>query len=156
MIQKTLTLQMPNEVEMHEFGVTLGRLLQRGDVLSLNGPLGAGKTTLTRGIGEGVGASGNISSPTFLIARTHQSKSGIPFVHIDAYRLSHVNELLDLDIDYQNSISVIEWGSGYADGLTDSILEIEIARELETENRSLTLSGTGRFEDISNFIDEQK
>jgi tRNA threonylcarbamoyladenosine biosynthesis protein TsaE len=78
--------------------------LQPGDIVSLNGELGAGKTTLTKSIGEGSGVQGNISSPTFLIARTHQTISDVPFVHIDAYRLSNPRELDDLDNDYSNTI----------------------------------------------------
>ena len=147
-----LVIEIATEDQMHEFGVRLGSLLVAGDVLSLNGPLGAGKTTLTRGIGEGLEAQGNVSSPTFLIARTHQSRSGIPFHHIDAYRLSTPAELDDLDIDFAGSISVIEWGKGYAEGLTDSMLEIQIERDLETDLRTMSFSGTGRFSDPADFL----
>ena len=147
-----VVLEIATEDQMHEFGVRLGSLLVAGDVLSLNGPLGAGKTTLTRGIGEGLEVQGNVSSPTFLIARTHQSRSGIPFHHIDAYRLSTPAELDDLDIDFAGSISVIEWGSGYAEGLTDSMLEIQIERDLETDLRTMSISGTGRFSDPADFL----
>ena len=139
---------------MHELGVRLGSLLKPGDLVSLNGVLGAGKTTLTKAIGEGVGVQGSISSPTFLIARTHPTKSGIPFVHIDAYRLSAPRELDDLDIDYSNSISVIEWGKGFTDGLSGSLLEIEIERFLDSEDRKLTVSGQGRLGDVFEVIGE--
>ena len=141
---------------MHELGIRLGSLLEPGDLVSLNGVLGAGKTTLTKAIGEGVGVQGSISSPTFLIARTHPTKSGTHFVHIDAYRLSAPRELDDLDIDYQNSISVIEWGKGFTDGLTESLVEVNIERFLESEDRELTVSGQGRFSDVSNFLGETK
>jgi tRNA threonylcarbamoyl adenosine modification protein YjeE len=141
---------------MHQLGVRLGSLLEPGDLVSLNGVLGAGKTTLTKAIGEGVGVQGSISSPTFLIARTHPTRSGVQFVHIDAYRLSDPRELDDLDIDYQNSISVIEWGKGFTDGLSESLLEIDIERFLESEDRELTVSGQGRFSDVSNFLGETK
>jgi tRNA threonylcarbamoyl adenosine modification protein YjeE len=141
---------------MHELGVQLGSLLEPGDLVSLNGVLGAGKTTLTKAIGEGAGVQGSISSPTFLIARTHPTKSGPSFVHIDAYRLSAPRELDDLDIDYQNSISVIEWGKGFTDGLSESILEIKIERFLESEDRKLSVSGEGRFSDVSKFLGETK
>ena len=149
-----LVLEIPTEDQMHEFGKRLGSLLIAGDVLSLNGPLGAGKTTLTRGIGEGVMAEGNVSSPTFLIARTHSTKSGIPFHHIDAYRLASAAELDDLDIDYAGSISVIEWGSGYVDDLSESLLEINIERDLETDLRTMTITGLGRFSDPAQFLGE--
>lgn len=150
----SLVIEIPTEDQMHELGRRLGQLLIAGDLLSLNGPLGAGKTTLTRGIGEGLGAEGNVSSPTFLIARTHPTKSGVPFHHIDAYRLSSSAELDDLDIDFAGSVSVIEWGKGFAEGLTDSLLEISIERDLETDLRTLTFSGTARFGDVKTFLGE--
>ena len=148
----SLVVEIATEDQMHEFGLRLGSLLVAGDLVSLNGPLGAGKTTLTRGIGEGLEAKGNVSSPTFLIARTHVTNSGTPFHHIDAYRLSTPAELDDLDIDFAGSISVIEWGSGYAEGLTDSMLEIQIERDLETDLRTMTISGSGRFSDPADFL----
>ncbi|MFM7014063.1 MAG: tRNA (adenosine(37)-N6)-threonylcarbamoyltransferase complex ATPase subunit type 1 TsaE [Actinomycetota bacterium] len=139
----SLELSVPAEDQMHEFGVALGKILKPGDLVSLNGPLGAGKTTLTRGIGEGVGARGNISSPTFLIARTHETNSGTPFIHIDAYRLGGAAELDDLDIDFANSISVIEWGRGFTDGLVESQLEIDIDRTMENDERIVKLNAIG-------------
>jgi tRNA threonylcarbamoyl adenosine modification protein YjeE len=117
--------------------------------------LGAGKTTLTKAIGEGVGVQGSISSPTFLIARTHPTALGIPFVHIDAYRLGAPRELDDLDIDYSNSISVIEWGRGFTEGLSESLLEIEIERFLESEERKITVSGQGRLGDVFEVLGEK-
>jgi len=141
---------------MHELGFRLGSLLKPGDLVSLNGVLGAGKTTLTKAIGEGVGVQGSISSPTFLIARTHPTASGTPFVHIDAYRLSAPRELDDLDIDYSNSISVIEWGRGFTDGLSESLLYIQIERFLESEDRQLTVSGEGRLGDVFEVLGESK
>jgi tRNA threonylcarbamoyl adenosine modification protein YjeE len=141
---------------MQQLGRRLGATLQQGDLISLNGVLGAGKTTLTKAIGEGVGVKSSISSPTFLIARTHQTSSGIPFVHIDAYRLSNPRELDDLDIDYSNSISVIEWGKGFTESLAESILEIEIERFLESEDRKLTISGQGRFANAAEMFGDLK
>ena len=141
---------------MQQLGRRLGATLQQGDLISLNGVLGAGKTTLTKAIGEGVGVKSSISSPTFLIARTHQTSSGIPFVHIDAYRLSNPRELDDLDIDYSNSISVIEWGKGFTESLAESILEIEIERYLESEDRKLTISGQGRFANADELFGDLK
>lgn len=141
---------------MHKLGKSLGEILEPGDIVSLNGVLGAGKTTLTRSIGEGVGAKGSISSPTFLIARTHPTTSGTNFVHMDAYRLSSPSELDDLDVDYANSICVIEWGKDYTDGLSESLLEIQIERFLESEDRKLTFSGQGRFSDIANILERLK
>jgi tRNA threonylcarbamoyladenosine biosynthesis protein TsaE len=151
-----LSILIQNEQQMHELGVRLGSLLEPGDLVSLNGVLGAGKTTLTKAIGAGLGVVGNISSPTFLIARTHPTKPGSQFVHIDAYRLSDPRELDDLDIDYSNSICVIEWGRGFTDGLSESILEIEIKRFLESEERQLTISGQGRLGDVFETLGETK
>jgi tRNA threonylcarbamoyl adenosine modification protein YjeE len=145
-----------DEQQMQQLGRRLGGTLQQGDLISLNGVLGAGKTTLTKAIGEGVGVKSSISSPTFLIARTHQTSSGIPFVHIDAYRLSNPRELDDLDIDYSNSISVIEWGKGFTESLAESILEIEIERFLESEDRKLTISGQGRFANAAELFGDLK
>jgi tRNA threonylcarbamoyl adenosine modification protein YjeE len=153
---KQLSILIENENQMHELGVRLGSLLKPGDLVSLNGVLGAGKTTLTKAIGEGVGVQGSISSPTFLIARTHPTALGIPFVHIDAYRLGAPRELDDLDIDYSNSISVIEWGRGFTDGLSESLLEIEIERFLESEERKITVSGQGRLGDVFEVLGARK
>ena len=153
---KQLSILIEKESQMHELGVRLGSLLKPGDLISLNGVLGAGKTTLTKAIGEGVGVQGSISSPTFLIARTHPTESGTSFVHIDAYRLSAPRELDDLDIDYSNSISVIEWGRGFTDGLSESILEIEIERFLESEERKLTVTGQGRLGDAFEVLGATK
>ena len=153
---KQLSILIEKESQMHELGVRLGSLLKPGDLISLNGVLGAGKTTLTKAIGEGVGVQGSISSPTFLIARTHPTESGTSFVHIDAYRLSAPRELDDLDIDYSNSISVIEWGRGFTDGISESILEIEIERFIESEERKLTISGQGRLGDVFEVLGARK
>lgn len=122
---------IPDAEAMHAFGVNLARGLSAGDLIVLTGPLGAGKTTLTRGLGEGLGVRGAVTSPTFVLARTHPSVvGGAPLVHVDAYRLSNAMELDDLDIDFAHSIVVIEWGRGLLDGITDSWLDIEIERPL--------------------------
>ena len=114
---------------MHEFGRDLAGLLREGDLVVLTGPLGAGKTTLTRGLGEGLRVRGSVTSPTFVLARTHPSTAGgPPLVHVDAYRLASAVELDDLDIDFATSIVVVEWGRGMLDGIADSWLDIEIER----------------------------
>lgn len=128
-----LTIDSPEA--MHELGVKLGGLLVSGDLMILTGPLGAGKTTLTQGIGEGLGVRGGIISPTFVLARIHpsqrvDSEDAPSLVHVDAYRLNSAEELTDLDIDSQlaSGVVVVEWGRGKAEQLSDSYLDIDIAR----------------------------
>ncbi|TFC82292.1 tRNA (adenosine(37)-N6)-threonylcarbamoyltransferase complex ATPase subunit type 1 TsaE [Cryobacterium cheniae] len=120
---------IPDAAAMHEFGRTVAGLLRAGDLIVLTGPLGAGKTTFTRGLGEGLQVRGSVTSPTFVLARTHPSTvGGPPLVHVDAYRLGSALELDDLDIDFARSIVVVEWGRGMLDGIADSWLDIEIER----------------------------
>lgn len=116
---------------METFGEEIGRMLRGGDLVVLTGPLGAGKTTLTRGIAAGVGVRGPVQSPTFVIARTHPSLvGGAPLVHVDAYRLGSALELDDLDIDLDGSVVIVEWGRGMVEGLRDTWWEIELERPL--------------------------
>jgi len=116
--------------DMETLGENIGRMLRAGDLVVLTGPLGAGKTTLTRGIAAGLGVRGPVQSPTFVIARTHPSLvGGAPLVHVDAYRLGSAVELDDLDIDLDSSVVVVEWGRGMVDGLRDSWWEVELDRE---------------------------
>jgi tRNA threonylcarbamoyl adenosine modification protein YjeE len=129
---------------MHEFGLRLAKNLRAGDLVLLTGPLGAGKTTLTRGVGEGLQTIGTVSSPTFVIARTHQRETGeAPLVHVDAYRLSSPAEFDDLDIDLERSITLVEWGRGFTNDLAESWLDIEIDRGNEDDSRIVTVTGHG-------------
>lgn len=124
-----ISTTIPTSEAMHDFGLALAAELRAGDLLVLDGPLGAGKTTFTRGLGEGLGIRGTVTSPTFVLARTHPSVIGGPaLVHVDAYRLSDARELDDLDIDYAGSVVVVEWGAGMVDGVSDSWLEMQIQR----------------------------
>ncbi len=114
---------------MTALGERMGRMLHAGDLVVLAGPLGAGKTTLTRGIAAGLGVRGPVQSPTFVIARTHPSLvGGPPLVHADAYRLGSAAELDDLDLDLEHAVLVVEWGRGLADGLRDAWWEVQLAR----------------------------
>jgi len=143
--------------EMAALGARLAAQLRAGDLVALNGELGAGKTTLTRGLGEALGVRGAVTSPTFVLARTHPRAEGAPLVHVDAYRLRSAVELDDLDIDFETSIVVVEWGAGLLDGITDDWLELDIVRPVggvETEDgvepRTVTVTGHGeRWADLS-------
>ncbi|MGK9146233.1 tRNA (adenosine(37)-N6)-threonylcarbamoyltransferase complex ATPase subunit type 1 TsaE [Plantibacter flavus] len=126
--------------DMHEYGIGLGRALGAGQLLVLTGPLGAGKTTLTRGIGEGLGVRGPVTSPTFVLARTHPSLvDGPPLVHVDAYRLGSALELDDLDIDFARSVVVVEWGAGLLDGVASEWYELVIERPTGAETAAHAL-----------------
>jgi len=117
---------------MHQLGVKLSAHLRAGDLVLVNGPLGAGKTVLAQGVGEGLGVTG-ITSPTFVISRVH--KAAVPFIHVDAYRLVDSENpnlyLDDLDLDIANSITFIEWGGAESARLSEDRLEISIDRSEE-------------------------
>ena len=125
-------------------GRRLARLLQPGDLVVLSGPLGAGKTALTQGIGEGLGVSGRVTSPTFVIARVHQGP--LPMVHVDAYRLRDAGPValddLDLDEEIESSVVVVEWGEGLVEELSDSHLEIRLERH-DDDSRTATVEAVG-------------
>ncbi|MDO9379533.1 MAG: tRNA (adenosine(37)-N6)-threonylcarbamoyltransferase complex ATPase subunit type 1 TsaE [Nocardioidaceae bacterium] len=130
---KTLWLarEMHTASSTYRFGERLASLLRAGDLLVMSGALGAGKTTLTQGIAQGLGVRGPITSPTFVIARDHPSLvDGPPLVHVDAYRLDDVAELDDLDLDtaFEDSVTVVEWGAGVAEQLSDAWLEVRLER----------------------------
>ena len=124
---RTHVLQAPDADAMRGLGRSLAGQLAAGDLIVLSGELGAGKTTFT----QGLGVRGEITSPTFVIARVHPSLVGGPdLVHVDAYRLGGLDELDDLDLDtsLDDAVTVVEWGEGLAEGLSESRLEIEIVR----------------------------
>jgi tRNA threonylcarbamoyladenosine biosynthesis protein TsaE len=114
---------------MHQLGLQISTHLRAGDLVLVNGPLGAGKTVLAQGVGAGLGVSG-ITSPTFVISRVH--KAVIPFIHVDTYRLVDSENpnlyLDDLDLDISNSITVIEWGGAESARLSEDRIEITIDR----------------------------
>ena len=139
---------LPTAEQTREWGARLGRVLRAGDLVVLTGDLGAGKTTLTQGIAEGLGVRGPITSPTFVIARVHPSLVGGPaLVHVDAYRLGGLAELDDLDLDtsLEDSVTIVEWGHGLAEGLSEDRLEITLGGE---DERRASIAATGtRWED---------
>jgi tRNA threonylcarbamoyladenosine biosynthesis protein TsaE len=128
---RTVVFQAPDADAMRGLGRSLAGQLTPGDLIVLSGELGAGKTTFTQGLGAGLGVRGDITSPTFVIARVHPSLVGGPdLVHVDAYRLGGLDELDDLDLDtsLDEAVTVVEWGEGLAEGLSESRLEVLIVR----------------------------
>jgi tRNA threonylcarbamoyladenosine biosynthesis protein TsaE len=127
----------------------LGALLRAGDLLVLSGDLGAGKTTFTQGLGAALKVRGDVTSPTFVISRVHPSLvDGPALVHVDAYRLNGTLELDDLDLEasLEEAVTVVEWGTGIAEDLTDDRLEVEILRDhgdSDVETRTLRLTPVG-------------
>ena len=138
--------------QTRELGRHLARQLRPGDLVILSGPLGAGKTALTQGIGAGLGVRGGVTSPTFVLARVHPGP--VPLVHVDAYRVRDLGpsglEGLDLELALEDSVVVIEWGEGLAAALSDSWLEIDLQRapvsasgDPDEEGRSVRLRAVG-------------
>jgi tRNA threonylcarbamoyladenosine biosynthesis protein TsaE len=123
-------------------GLRISAHLRAGDLLLVNGPLGAGKTVLAQGVGEGLGVTG-VTSPTFVISRVH--KAAVPFIHVDAYRLVDSENpnlyLDDLDLDIANSITLIEWGGAESARLSEDRLEITIDRS--NEERTVEIKAVG-------------
>ena len=144
-------VRVPTAEAMQALGERLAARLTPGDVIIATGGLGAGKTTLTQGIGRGLGTAGRVISPTFVLSRIHPSTTGRPrLVHVDAYRLSGPAELDDLDLDagVADSVTVVEWGRGVAEGLAPDRLEIDIWRSPHAEGgpdseRVVTLRAVG-------------
>jgi tRNA threonylcarbamoyladenosine biosynthesis protein TsaE len=146
----TIEQRVPTAGAMTGLGGRLARLLAAGDLVVLSGSLGAGKTTLTQGIGAGLNVRGPVTSPTFVIARVHPSlASGPDLVHADAYRLGSRAEVddLDLDADLATSVTVVEWGEGLVEALAGSYLTIGIeadqAESEPDEPRTVRISGWG-------------
>ncbi|GHH78624.1 hypothetical protein GCM10018793_29580 [Streptomyces sulfonofaciens] len=146
----SIRISVSSPERMRELGRRLARLLRAGDLVLLTGQLGAGKTTLTRGLGEGLGVRGAVTSPTFVIARVHPPLGdGPPLVHADAYRLGGgLDEMedLDLDVSLPESVVVVEWGEGKVEELSEERLHIVIDRaagDTTDEVREVTLLGIG-------------
>jgi tRNA threonylcarbamoyladenosine biosynthesis protein TsaE len=154
-------VRLPDAEATRAFGRALAGVLRAGDLVVLTGDLGAGKTTLTQGIGAGLVVRGQVASPTFVIAREHppltrpDGTRGPALVHVDAYRLGSLDEVdaLDLDASLDEAVTVVEWGEGWVEGLTDDRLEITLERprggtledldEAATGERVVTLTPVG-------------
>jgi tRNA threonylcarbamoyladenosine biosynthesis protein TsaE len=142
-----MTIPLPTVEDTQAFGRRLAAILRAGDLVVLSGPLGAGKTALVQGIGAGLGVQGRIASPTFVIARVHPGLDpGTPtLVHVDAYRLGSLAEVddLDLDVSTEESVTVVEWGHGLVEQLAETRLDVELARDPDSEQRRATLAPVG-------------
>jgi tRNA threonylcarbamoyladenosine biosynthesis protein TsaE len=136
-------IELPTAADTRALGNRLAGVLRGGDLIVLDGPLGAGKTVLVQGIGAGLGVQGTVVSPTFVIARVHRPAPGraVPLVHVDAYRLGSLAEVDDLDLDVAISaaVTVVEWGTGKVEQLADAHLLIRLARADSDETRTATL-----------------
>ena len=130
-ITATFQVSTSDADQTRSLGEDLGRILAAGDLVMLSGGLGAGKTTLTQGIGVGMGVRGRVASPTFIVARVHPSLSGGPdLIHADAYRIKDLSDLetLDLDSSLDEAVTVVEWGEGKTEAMSDERLSIEVRR----------------------------
>lgn len=134
MWERTVTVATAEQT--HALGSALGGVLERGDLLILTGELGAGKTTFTQGLGEGLGVRAGVISPTFVLVRIHPNlpdgprPGGPDLVHVDAYRLASAAEIDDIDLEntMDSSVTVVEWGRERVEHLSDSRLDIEMHR----------------------------
>ncbi|MEU6082149.1 tRNA (adenosine(37)-N6)-threonylcarbamoyltransferase complex ATPase subunit type 1 TsaE [Streptomyces sp. NPDC047108] len=150
MTSAQLTIAGPDA--MQDLGRRLAKMLRPGDLVLLSGPLGAGKTTLARGLGEALGVRGAVTSPTFVIARVHPPLGdGPPLVHVDAYRLGGgLDEMedLDLDVSLPESVVIVEWGDGKVEDLSEDRLHVVIGRAegdetVEDDVREVSVTGVG-------------
>lgn len=162
-----LTLTVSTADQTHELGAALAAALEAGDLLVLSGELGAGKTTFTQGLGEGLGVRAGIISPTFVLVRIHPNlpdgprPGGPDLVHVDAYRLGSASEIDDIDLEntMDSSVTVVEWGLGRVEHLSESRLEVDLHRAIgmpapetasNTPGPDTTASGTLDFDTEDN------
>lgn len=139
------TVTVPDEAAMVELGRRLGRAMGPGDAVCLTGPLGAGKTTMTRGLAEGLGADERVVSPTFVISRRYRG-GRCDLVHCDAYRLSPDDDFADVVPDPDDVVTVVEWGEPVMSAVADSWLSVHIDRGVgqgATDSRHVTFIGIG-------------
>lgn len=137
-------ITVPDVAAMTAFGARLGAALRAGDAVCLEGPLGAGKTTLTRGIAAGLGINAGVSSPTFVISRRYPGPT-VDLVHCDAYRLAADDDFADIVPDPDRVVTVIEWGTPVMSAVADSWLVVTVDRTvgLGDDVRQISLSGVG-------------
>jgi tRNA threonylcarbamoyladenosine biosynthesis protein TsaE len=141
-------MELATVTDTQDLGRRLATVLRAGDLVILDGPLGAGKTALVQGIGAGLHVQGRVTSPTFVIARVHrpdQPRGGrLPLVHVDAYRLAGIAEVNDLDLDtsLDDAVTVVEWGEGKVEQLNDAHLVVRLRRR-DDDTRTAELIGVG-------------
>lgn len=142
-----MRVELDTVEDTRNFGRALAHVFRPGDLVILNGPLGAGKTALAQGVGSGLGVRGDVTSPTFVIARVHPGP--VPLVHVDAYRLGSVAEVDDLDLDASlaESVTLVEWGGGKVEQLSDAYLEIRIERREDEIRLAELIPHGGRWPD---------
>ena len=134
--------RVPDPESMTTLGEEVAVRLRAGDVVLVTGPLGAGKTTFTRGVARGLDVVGPVTSPTFVIAREHDSQTDGPrLVHVDAYRLGGLAELDDLDLETSltDAVTVVEWGGGLVEHLDAPLVSLTIDRDAEGDERTVVV-----------------
>ncbi|MBP1232207.1 tRNA threonylcarbamoyladenosine biosynthesis protein TsaE [Arthrobacter sp. PvP102] len=157
--QWELSLTVQSAEETHALGAALGAVLDSGDLVILTGELGAGKTTFTQGLGEGLGVRAGIISPTFVLVRIHPNlpdgprPGGPDLVHVDAYRLESAAEIDDIDLEntMDSTVTVVEWGRGRVEHLSDSVLDVELHRPLGSSSGAAGASAPGAADGVLDF-----
>jgi tRNA threonylcarbamoyladenosine biosynthesis protein TsaE len=157
--QWELSLTVQSAEETHALGAALGAVLDSGDLVILTGELGAGKTTFTQGLGEGLGVRAGIISPTFVLVRIHPNlpdgprPGGPDLVHVDAYRLESAAEIDDIDLEntMDSTVTVVEWGRGRVEHLSDSVLDVELHRPLGSSPGAAGDSAPGAVDGVLDF-----
>jgi tRNA threonylcarbamoyladenosine biosynthesis protein TsaE len=139
---------LPEPQDTRALGAALAGLVRAGDLVVLVGPLGAGKTALTQGLGEALGVREPVTSPTFVIARVHTG-GRVPLVHVDAYRLGSVADVDDLDLDAstEESVTVVEWGQGLVEQLAEEHLEVRLDRREDDVRTALLVPHGNSWEE---------
>ncbi|AOZ72260.1 tRNA (adenosine(37)-N6)-threonylcarbamoyltransferase complex ATPase subunit type 1 TsaE [Boudabousia tangfeifanii] len=146
-----LVIKTKDPDQTRAVGQALAKIVRAGDLIMLSGGLGAGKTTFTQGLGEGMGVRGRVASPTFIIAREHPNPNGPNLIHADAYRINDLDDLetLDLDASLDTAVTVVEWGEGKTEAMSEDRLEIEIRRA----GGDLTVATEGEVVDLAEADD---
>lgn len=148
-----MIIETSSPQQTRDVGRTLGHLVRPGDVVVLDGDLGAGKTTFTQGLGEAIGLAEPVTSPTFVLAREQTGEKG-KLTHVDAYRLGSLAEWDDLDVDLEGGITVIEWGDRIAAALPSDRLTIRFAVDEDQRHLELTTGGSRSHHLLSGLIAE--